>query len=99
MARVLFDSNNSVPSIKMDFINARAYAARPTALSAALTAAVRSRWKNGVSVDTIGAYPMGGESISESDFLTFPDSRSLSSPNRGNADRSLAYGTTAAISC
>ena len=54
-----------------------------------------------MSVDTIGAYPIGDESISESDFLTFPDSRSLSSPNRGNADRSLAYasGTTAAISC
>ena len=84
--------------MKIDIINARAYAARPTPLSAALTAAVKSRWKNGVSGDTSGAYPMGGESISESDFLTSPDSRSLSTPNRGDTD-SLAYGTTAAISC
>ena len=80
----------------MDIINARAYAARRTPLSAALTAAVKSRWKNGVSVDTSGAYPMGGISISESDFLTYPDSRSLSTPNWGNAD---VNGATAAISC
>ena len=83
----------------MDITNAGAYAAYPTPLSAALTAAVKSRWKNGVSVDTTGAYPMDGESVSESDFLMSPDSRSPSTPNRGNADGSLTYGTTAAISC
>ena len=53
-----------------------------------------------MSVDTSGANPVGGESLSESDFLTSPDSRSHPVPNRGNADGSLAYGTvTAAISC
>ena len=52
-----------------------------------------------MSVDTSGANPMGNVSLSESGFLTSPDSRSLSPPNRGNADGSLAYGTTAAISC
>jgi hypothetical protein len=82
----------------MDIINARAYSARPTPLSAALTAAIKSRWKNGVSVDTRGAYPMAGKAISESKFLTSPDSRSPSTPNRGNSDGSLVYGTTAAIS-
>ena len=80
-------------------INPTAYVARPTPLSAALTAAVKSRWKNGVSFDTSGAYPMDGESISESDFLASPDSRSLSTPNRGDADGSIVYGTTAANSC
>ena len=88
-----------MPSIKIYVIIAKAYAARPTPLSAALTAAVKSRWKNGVSVDTSGANPMGGGLVSESDFLISPDSRSLSTPNRGNAGGSLAYGTTAAISC
>ena len=82
----------------MDF-NPRAYHARPTPLSAALTAAVKSRWKNGVSFDTSGAYPMDDESTSESDFLASPDSRSLSTPNRGNANESISYGTTAANSC
>ena len=52
-----------------------------------------------MSVDTSDAYPIGGESVSESDFLRSPDSRSPSTPNRGNADGSLAYGTTGAISC
>ena len=70
----------------------------PTPLSAALTAAVKSRWKNGVSVDTSGAFPMGGKLISELDLMT-PDSRLLSTPNRSNANESLAYGTTEAISC
>ena len=98
-SRILFNSNNSVPSMKMDITNVRAYAVLPTPLSAALTAAVKSRWKNGVSVDTSEAYPIGGESVSESDFLTSPDSRSPSTSNRGNADGSLEYGTTAAISC
>jgi hypothetical protein len=87
-----------VLSRKIDVINPRAYVELPTPLSAALTAAVKSRWKNGVSVDTTDAYPTG-ESVSGSDFLTSPDSRSPSTPNRGNADGSLAYGTTGAISC
>ena len=82
----------------MSIINVRAYAERPTPLSAELTAAVKSRWKNGVSVDTIGAYPVGGGSVPESDFLTSPDSRSVSAPNRGNSDVSPSNGTTAAIS-
>ena len=85
--------------MKMDITNVRAYAVLPTPLSAALTAAVKSRWKNGVSVDTSDAYPVGDESISEYDFLTSPDSRSLSTTNGGIADKSLEYGTTAAISC
>ena len=72
-----------------------------TPLSAALTAAVKSKWKNGVlSVDN-NPITGAGESISaESDiFLTFRSSLSTLS-DRGNADgRSLAYGTTAAISC
>ena len=94
------DSNVLASPFKLSML-VRTYAARPTPLSAALTAAVKSRWKNGVSVDTSGAYPMGEESISESDFLKSPDSRSLalSTPNRGEADGSLAYGSTAAISC
>jgi hypothetical protein len=50
-----------------------------------------------VSLDTTGAYPIGG--VSESDFLMSPDSRSLSTPNRGNADGSVGFETTAAISC
>lgn len=69
-----------------------AYPVRPTALSAALTAAARSRWKNGVSVDTIDAYPAGGES--ESLFLTDSIS-SLSTTNPGNSDGLFR----AAISC
>ena len=48
-----------------------------------------------MSVDTIGAYSMVGELA----FLSSPDSRSISTTNRGNADGSLAYGTTSAISC
>ena len=52
-----------------------------------------------MSVDTSDAYPVGDESISEYDFLTSPDSRSLSTTNGGIADKSLEYGTTAAISC
>lgn len=39
-------------------INVRVYAARPKPLSAALAAAVKSRWKNGVSLDTNAAYAM-----------------------------------------
>ena len=80
-------------------MNASPYATRPAPLSAAFTAALKSRWKNGVSIDTTGAYPMGGKVISEIDFLTSPDSRSLSTPNRGNAEGSFTNGVTVAISC
>ena len=85
--------------MEKDIIDARAYATRPTPFSAALTAAAKSRWNNGVSADTSGGYPTDGKAISEYDFLTSPDSRSPSRPNRGNADGSPAHGTTTAISC
>jgi hypothetical protein len=50
-----------------------------------------------VSVDIGGACPIGGKSISESNILRPPDSRSPSILNRVNANESLAYGTTAAV--
>ena len=42
---------------------------------------------------------MEGESISECEFLTSPDSRSPSTANSGSWDGFPSYGTTAATSC